>query len=379
LFVLCELVNMAVSLPSLACLSLKSVATVFCSAGLGAYARHAKLLTKEVETGLDKLISSVFLPALILEKVTPNMNMAELFAIWPLIIMCIFVVFYGLASGAIAQRAVLGRESSYGGLVMVAIAFPNSFSVPLTLLLAVGDHPVLLMDGQKGGDALVARINLLFLMSYSVWVLARWSIGYPILSGALTFSKWREKVLNPPVVACLVAGLGGLAWNEIPVDSRPSTAYIEPMRTALSYGGRCSVPIILIQLGARLHAAISEVTSKSVVAVQDPLLPREDVEASAKMPQVAYWLIFVLRQIVGPIFGAFIACGVLRTSLGVRDPVVLMVGMLQSAGPPMINLSVMAGLSGSAEKEVAKVILLTYSLSVVTWTLSMALFFHVLQ
>eukprot|EP00415_Alexandrium_ostenfeldii_P005147 UN5147 len=54
--------------------------------------------------------------------------------------------------------------------------------------------------------------------------------------------------------------------------------------------------------------------------------------------------------------------GVLRGLCGVASPVVLLVGMLQTAGPPMINLGVMTGLSGTAEKETARLLLLTYSL-----------------
>merc|ERR1719171_3145837 len=104
---------------------------------------------------------------------------------------------------------------------MVAVAFPNSFSVPMTLMLALGDHPVLLGGGVGGGRELAERVTLFFMLSYAVWVLARWSIGYPILSGVISLEEWRGKVLNPPVVACLAAASAGLAWHALPLGETP--------------------------------------------------------------------------------------------------------------------------------------------------------------
>jgi len=359
-------------------------------------------------------------------KVTPNMSLQELRVIWPMALMCVCVVFYGLVAGSTAAYALSLRYPSafpkYKGLMMVAIAFPNSFSVPITLLLALGDHPVLLLDGAAAGEALRARGTLLFLVSYAVWVLARWSIGFPILSGAITFKEWRAKVLNPPVVACLGAAVVGLLWNGFPAmqPNERVGQFFTPVLVAVEYAGRCTVPIILMALGARLHEAISEIWAsmrdgyRDVVTtgadasgkVQPELIGlagvapapealeqgkqvstiAEDVdddnnliENDVGMPLPAYLLVLFLRQIVGPAYGAAVACGVLRKFLGVTDRLVLMVAFLQSAGPPMINISVMAGLSGSAEKETAKLLLLTYAASILTWTLSIAAFLHLLK
>merc|ERR1719282_914649 len=97
------------------------------------------------------------------------------------------------------------------------------------------------------------------------------------------------------------------------------------------------------------------------------------------MPLMALYAVLGLRQLLGPILGVAIAIGLLRGLCGVTDRVTLMVGMMQTAGPPMINLGVMAGVSGTAETETAKLLLITYCGSVVTWILSIALFLHVLQ
>jgi len=361
---------------------LTSVATFLACAGIGAYARRAGVLTEGAQKGLDKLISSVYLPCLIIEKVLPNTSLQVLMDVWPLAVVCLFTVCYGLLTGA-----CLGCIApKFKGMLMVAVAFPNSFAVPITLMLAMGDQPEMLADGQEGGEALRSRVNLLFLNSYALWVLARWSIGYPLLSGALTVREWREKVLNAPVVACIVAGTVGVLWHSMPPEQQGAwvssfAPVLHPVTVALQYAGRCSVPSILITLGARMDEAVATLWQRrkaANAARAEPLLsacgPLVEPAAEEDMPLCAYFGVLLLRQIIGPLFGVALCCGFLRGVCGVTSPVVLMVGMLQTAGPPMINLGVMSGLSGSAETQTARVLLLTYAFSTVSWTVSITLF-----
>eukprot|EP00913_Durusdinium_trenchii_P018525 g17407.t1 len=189
------------SVASLCACALKSVATVACCAACGVYARRQGILDETSEKFLDKtpgndrFVSSVCMPCLILRKVPPLITLKELVAIWPLTLGCLCTVVCGLLAGALAAWALKIR--SFSGLMMTAVAFPNSFSVPLTLLLAI--DPTRL--GQAEGADLEARISMLFLASYPFWVVARWGIGFPVLSGAWSFEQWQQKVLNPPVKA----------------------------------------------------------------------------------------------------------------------------------------------------------------------------------
>lgn len=335
------------------------------------------MLTESALKAIDKMISSMYLPCLIFKTVLPHSSLAVLLDIWPLALVCVVSIIYGLLAGA-----VIGRKTPrFRGMLMVAVAFPNSFSVPLTLMLALGDLPVLLSHGQQGGEALTSRVNFLFLMSYSLWVLARWSIGYPILTGAISFSQWRKKVLNPPVVACLLATALGLAWNAVPQARRPGLEealqpVLAPLAVALQYAGQCSVPSILITLGAKVDEAVASLWPSSKRVLSAKLLPHEAQEE--QLPASAYLSVLVLRQVVGPAVGALVLLGGVRGLCGAGSPVVLLVGMLQTAGPPMINLAVMAGLSETSEKETARLLLVTYACSVVTWTVSIAFFLALL-
>uniref|UniRef100_A0A7S4RJR3 Uncharacterized protein n=1 Tax=Alexandrium monilatum TaxID=311494 RepID=A0A7S4RJR3_9DINO len=359
-----------------------SVATVAACTAVGVYARRAGVLTASALKDLDKLVSSIYLPCLIFKKVLPNTNAGVLLDVWPLGVVCCASVLYGLLAGALVGRGT----PRFRGMVMVAIAFPNSFSVPLTLMLALGDLPVLLTQGQPGGDALAARVNFLFLMSYSLWTLARWSIGFPLLSGAISFREWRRKVLNPPVVACLLAAGLGLAWDQVPVGARPRweerlRPLLQPLSAALQYAGQCSVPSILLTLGAKVDEAVASLWGRSkrtVSGSRAKLLAAAELPVEETLPASSYVAVLVMRQVLGPALGALLSLGVLRGLCGVTDPVVLLVGMLQTAGPPMINLAIMSGLSGTAEKETARLLLLTYGCSAATWTLSIAFFLALL-
>lgn len=283
---------MATSLLSLASVGARSVATVAACAGVGAYARRTGVLSDEVQKGVERLISEIFLPCLIFQKVVPNMNAEELISVWPLLVVCICTVVYGLFFGAL----VGSFAPKYRGLIMTAVAFPNSFSVPLTLMLMLADQPVLVenVPEAEGSSDVKERINLKFCMSYTLWVLARWSIGYPMVSGALTFRKWCDKALNAAVLACLVGIALGSCWDLVPRENQSAivaSRWLEPLSTSLDYMGRCNVPAMLLTLGAKLSDAAADLAPSRgwTGGAKAPLLPPQASPAAQQqaLPQEA--------------------------------------------------------------------------------------------
>ena len=59
----------------------------------------------------------------------------------------------------------IGAEGSFSGLIMTAVAFPNSFSVPMTLLLALGPHPAL----QAGARGIAGWMLVCWVGACCVW------------------------------------------------------------------------------------------------------------------------------------------------------------------------------------------------------------------
>jgi len=373
------------SLRALVVASSRSVSTVLLCAGVGMYARKKGLLAKSVQRALEKLLSEIFLPSLVIVHVTPNMNPQHLSDFWPLAVVCVSCVLFGLAAGALVSKGLglVYREAfpKFTGLIMVACAFPNSFTVPIMLTLTLGDQPVFLTDGLAGGDALTARINMLFLMAYPLWILARWSIGFPIMSGVSTFEEWRKSALNTPVIACFMSAVVGLMWSFAPAAWQPGgdlAANFAMLSTPFAYAGRCAVPTVLMMLGARLDEAVEEVRSMSESKTV-PLLDAEAQEQEIAMPFAGHVAVVLVRQVLGPIFGALVMLGFFRGVCGVVDSLVLFVGMMQCAGPPMVNITVMAGLSGTAAKDVSRMLLITYVVSMASWVVAVTFFLHILD
>jgi hypothetical protein len=271
----------------------------------------------------------------------------------------------------------------YKGLIRAATAFPNALSVPLTLLLALGCHPILLQDRDMDKSAFETRVSMLFLISYPLWLPGHWMVAFPMVSGAVTFADFRKNAINPPLLACVVSVVVGLTLNSYwPEACRGHLDALGPISVALDYAGRCSVPLTIMGLGSKMYIAFINGKAKQqlCVDVEDghSSLLQEDLP---KLPAKAYVLVAVARQIIGPFLAVAIACGMLKGLCGVDDNLVLMVAMLQSAGPPMMDLSVMAGLSNRQEVETAvpKLLLLTYMVSIVTWPLAVMMFLHALQ
>eukprot|EP00756_Hemistasia_phaeocysticola_P034922 Hpha_TRINITY_DN16550_c0_g7::TRINITY_DN16550_c0_g7_i1::g.132636::m.132636 len=349
-------------------LSVRSVATVICCAGVGVYARHKGVLTRPTVKALEKGVKEIWTPAIILANVAPVASPSSLVAVWPMAFTCVIVVSAGLLAGALAGRGLSKTHPTafpaYTPLLMVASAFPNSFSVPLTLHLALADQPLFEPNAES-------RIMSLFAFSYVLWVLARWGIGYPVISGGFnSFSELCGKVANPPVFACVVAVAWGCLTQVVPALSSPSWGY--PVGAAVRYAGQTTVPIQLAILGAQLAEAASPSQPTEKAGEESPLLEGPD-----GLPWAAYVAVVVCRQLLGIALG--LGVGSVLVAWGVRDPVAVMVCMLQCAGPPMINLSVLAGLSGRHDREAAQLLLFTYLMSTVTWTLAIASFMHLLQ
>lgn len=229
-------------MPSVFAAALRSVATVAATASLGAYAKHRGVLTRSGLKTAERLVAEIATPSLILLKLVAGSGITpdRLAGVAPMALMCLAMVSYGFVAGWCLTRVLRRRHPEamrrLSGLVCVSIAFPNSFSVPYTLFLALADHPALQPQGappaaavapsdhhqpQHVDDGHVGRHGPqlspadqaaeLFLLSYVVWVAARWSIGYPALTGACASRRqWLGKMVNPPTVTVAIAVPVGL-------------------------------------------------------------------------------------------------------------------------------------------------------------------------
>ena len=249
-----------------------AVATVLCTAGVGAYGAKRGLLPKAALKHLDKLVSEILTPCMVFYKVCPNASGEALAAVWPMTVMAALTVFFGLGSGWIASR-VLGNSypesfPKFSGLLMVACGFPNTLAVPLTLQMTLVDQAVFLSPETPTVEAVRDRSLQLFMFSYVVWILLRWSVGFPVLTGAFTdFHTWLQKMLNPPTIACLIALPLGLINGWLGPDF--PRGWLGPAGSAMEYGAQALVPIIQFSLGAKMYLVVLELQEEDAAEGQD--------------------------------------------------------------------------------------------------------------
>mmetsp|Transcript_52988 Transcript_52988/g.113160 ORF Transcript_52988/g.113160 Transcript_52988/m.113160 type:complete len:426 (-) Transcript_52988:309-1586(-) len=378
---------------------------------LGAYGFKRGFLTASNRKVVDKIIVEATMPCLIISKVLPAMNLERLMLIWPLLLMVPIMLLYGLSLGAALARClglVYPGASQHRGLIMVLLAFPNTFIIPLTMCLATPGLTDLLGLENIGVDALHQELALFFFLSYSVW------------RGAVSCREWRQKALNPPSIACFISIALGIGWGYLNSVLHIDLSKLAPLLHAVDFVGQPSVPLMLLNLGSGLVETVAEISERraaakttktragtgSSQATQDDNLD-DDLEiasdrveaesetsdsasttasskeheekkeegreersdlfvskvavaveaapavarAAAPLPEVVYVLIPFFRQVVGTLLSALIVIGLFQNAMGITNKPLLLVSMWQGAGPPMVNILVMVGISGNAKKE----------------------------
>mmetsp|Transcript_52987 Transcript_52987/g.113159 ORF Transcript_52987/g.113159 Transcript_52987/m.113159 type:complete len:422 (-) Transcript_52987:309-1574(-) len=374
---------------------------------LGAYGFKRGFLTASNRKVVDKIIVEATMPCLIISKVLPAMNLERLMLIWPLLLMVPIMLLYGLSLGAALARClglVYPGASQHRGLIMVLLAFPNTFIIPLTMCLATPGLTDLLGLENIGVDALHQELALFFFLSYSVW------------RGAVSCREWRQKALNPPSIACFISIALGIGWGYLNSVLHIDLSKLAPLLHAVDFVGQPSVPLMLLNLGSGLVETVAEISERraaakttktragtgSSQATQDDNLD-DDLEiasdrveaesetsdsasttasskeheekkeegreerrdlfvskvaaaveaapAAAPLPRVVYVLIPFFRQVVGTLLSALIVIGLFQNAMGITNKPLLLVSMWQGAGPPMVNILVMVGISGNAKKE----------------------------
>ncbi len=200
---------------------------VFVVIALGAGARTVGWLTEEADSSLLRLVVNLLYPCLIIDNVLGNASLRD-----PAnVILAPLVGYVTMAFGIIASLyagRLLGLERGKGLRTFAyAAGIYNYGYIPIPLMTA--------LFGQESiGVLLVHNVGC---------EAAIWTVGIIVLSGGSLREGWR-KLLNPPLVALIVALLGNaLQLN----DHLPQW-----IRTVVSTVGACAIPLGLLLIGGTL-------------------------------------------------------------------------------------------------------------------------------
>jgi len=198
---------------------------VFLVIGLGVVVRRRGWIDEAGEGALFNLVVKVTFPCLIFESVSLNPAMHSAGnLVWPPVMGFTLTLLSMAIAWYVATR--LGLEAGHGlRTFALAVALPNYGYLPLPLM-----------------DALFGPESRATLLLHNAGVeAAMWTGGVLMVSGLSPLRGWR-KMINPPVVALLLALLANLTGLSAHVP--------EFLRVTIHMLAVCAIPLGLLMTGA---------------------------------------------------------------------------------------------------------------------------------
>lgn len=190
---------MAATLLTVLIVSVRSIATAMCMAGIGWVATQRKVLTREMAKGMSELTINFLIPCLLFSTVLncnqdwsskpcPDIKSSVAMA-WPLLFFPFLNVGMGALLGKLVCLATRAPEDQRG-VIICSVAFANSTGLPITLL-------ALIRQSLPASSEIGVHDPLLFQSVYLVtypalqWGVGAWLMGKraeanPARGGALT-------------------------------------------------------------------------------------------------------------------------------------------------------------------------------------------------
>jgi auxin efflux carrier family protein len=351
--------------------AIKAISKLLSTCGIGIIAGKAKILDQAALSVLSKLIFNVFQPCLLFVNVASTVaNLGKSAtgspaAIYLLPIAALLQIVIGFIVGKIVAFFMYGKDgvnSESAKQLQACTTFGNSGPLPLVFtdgLFRAHSNTALLPQS-------VAYISLYLLG----WSPLFWIIGPAILQEnksngtsptAEEQAKKRkelfERVFSPPVVASLLGMVAGF----IPQLQRlfiSSNGLLNPVFEAMRTLGAAYLPAVLLVLAGSLSASSPADTNHTATNKPSNLL--YDI-----LP------IYLARFVLMPLVGFSVAALAMKTSpwahsLFTKDPMLLLVLLLETCMPSAQNTTVILQLQGekSAAGRLARKLMLIYVLGV---------------
>ncbi len=217
---------------------MQAVLPVYLLAAVGMILHRARVIEKEMEKGILKLVIHCLYPCLILDKTLGNPLVRQFDIVaWGIGLGCGLIVIGMLCSWLIGSIA--GLQSGTGKRTFILAGGVQNFGYTAIPILAA-------LFASSGDDSV---LGVLFVHSLGVEI-AIWIIGIMVMTG--TVSKNLKLLLNGPIVA-VILGVG-LSWTGGWTLFDPELGgFIGRMiRQTMSWLGACAFPLGLMLIGATM-------------------------------------------------------------------------------------------------------------------------------
>jgi predicted permease len=360
---------------------------VFYITAAGFMLKYLNIMDVSQVRAIGRFISNVLYPCLMFTEVLRIWDLSQ-YHLW----LPLFLLNVGMLALSYTIVTVCGLffkiKPTAKNLMVCLLSFPNTGALPLIFIGALKD--AFMSESSKAGGSSVTADTFekavgFIMLNACIQTILRWSIGYDLMrkpakivrseethdiENELTvqpssneFMMKLKKIMNPTLVASIVAIM--VASFPIVKELFYQETTVAPLYNYIFYPlllvGQNGKSIMTLQLGLNLAMIADDKAS----------------DEEEELDNTAYVLSVVLKMLLYPFVALIVVMPLLWAGF-MYDPMQAFIALLQIASPSAITLTVITNVHKFLEKETAKCFMYQYATSIVTLTLSSALFLSIL-
>ena len=358
---------------------------------LGILIRKTNMVNDKFKTSLSKVLANVVLPCFIFSQIVKNFHINQMDLIYKAFIGCVSLYILGYIVGYISMK-ILGYNSSQCRFIGAIYSSPHTTSIPVILVTIIGPvldkfipMPINMPFNSERRAFLYIILNSIF---SNIW---KWSGCYYLIEPEeeieddnlylekknddlilseestidkshiknkkkeeeFTFSKFMSKVINMPIIICGVS----LFITMIPPFQnfliKPGGLMNSSLISVNNMIGRSYGCLVMMMLGISLSKCINfgeEAKTKSFFKTKDLII------------------MSLIKLIVIPIISFPFIIYIFKYFLK-ADDVMLFLFLFMALAPSAINMIVICTVKGAYEDDIAMLMVIQYSISIITLTL----------
>lgn len=392
---------------------------------VGVLAGRFGVVPKDLTRALNALVSTVFLPCLLLSQVAGSASAQKILSWWPLPAFAILYVTVGAFLGWLLAKGIARHDNQLSRFIACSIAFQNDASIPLSMIQTLSLSGFSLLRDTSVGFALegdlprrdfvtdtpaaIVERGTAYILVYTLFTtILRWTVGYAMLdpqgsepprlqaaeaNGAQNRLTWRQRLRKalrtPPVIAALLSLLIGLLSPVKEVFFDPTSPLEHTLTDAIRSFGAATVPSILLVLGVSLSDGAPSLAKKHKISSTRPAdrhrdTSDDDCEQSSTNnngPGLTAWdlsMIVIGRFIIMPAVASFVIIGLRFAGVLPADPVMTFVLLLASALPTSVNLKILCALHRSHERRITTVLFYEYMIAALPLAIWVSIFLYLI-
>ena len=358
---------------------------------LGILIRKTNMVNDKFKTSLSKVLANIVLPCFIFSQIVKNFHINQMDLIYKAFIGCVSLYILGYIVGYISMK-ILGYNSSQCRFIGAIYSSPHTTSIPVILVTIIGPvldkfipMPLNMPFNSERRAFLYIILNSIF---SNIW---KWSGCYYLIEPEeeieddnlylekknddlilseestidkshiknkkkeeeFTFSKFMSKVINMPIIICGVS----LFITMIPPFQnfliKPGGLMNSSLISVNNMIGKSYGCLVMMMLGISLSKCINfgeEPKTKSFFKTKDLIIM--SLIKLIIIPLISFpFIIYIFKYILK------------------ADDVMLFLYLFMALAPSAINMIVICTVKGAYEDDIAMLMVIQYSFSIITLTL----------